>query len=203
MAKSNVVFHPPALQMPDRSAIKNHLPAVIWFTGFSGSGKSTLANLLEKQLNREFKAHTYLLDGDNIRLGLNRDLGFSVANRQENIRRIAEVAHLFYDAGLIVITAFISPFRLDRENARKIIGPGFIEVYTACSLEVCEQRDPKGLYKKAHWGEIAEFTGVSSPYEIPENPEVTLDTTRNSPSECISELIIYLKTHKIFKVDYV
>jgi len=202
MSKIDLVFHPLALQMPDRSKIKNHLPAVIWFTGYSGSGKSTLANLLEKQLNQQFHAHTYLLDGDNIRLGLNRDLGFSVEDRQENIRRVSEVAHLFYDAGLIVLTAFISPFRIDRENARRIIGDGFVEVYIDCSLEVCEQRDPKGLYKKARKGEIIEFTGISSPYEPPENPEITIHTTTSNPMNCIVKITSYLKAQKILLVDY-
>jgi bifunctional enzyme CysN/CysC len=161
-----------------RERLNGHPGKVIWFTGLSGSGKSTLANALEKELHAQGK-RTYILDGDNIRQGLNKDLGFTDANRVENIRRVAEVAKLMMDAGLIVITAFISPFRAEREMARELIGPdSFIEVFVDTPLSVCEERDPKGLYKKARAGLIPNMTGISSPYECPENPDLifTQDT---------------------------
>jgi bifunctional enzyme CysN/CysC len=155
----------------DREALKAQQGKVIWFTGLSGSGKSTLANALEYALHQAGK-HTYILDGDNIRHGLNKDLGFSDADRVENIRRIAEVARLMADAGLIVITAFISPFKREREMARELIGTdNFLEVYVSTPLTICEQRDPKGLYKKARCGQLPNMTGISSPYEAPENPQ--------------------------------
>jgi bifunctional enzyme CysN/CysC len=152
-----------------------HKGKVIWFTGLSGSGKSTLANLLEVELHKQGK-HTYLLDGDNIRQGLNKDLGFTDADRVENIRRIAEVAKLMMDAGLIVMTAFISPFKRERAMAKQLIGEeNFIEVFVDTPLEICEERDPKGLYKKARQGKLPNFSGISSPYEVPENPDITID----------------------------
>lgn len=163
-------------------------PLTIWFTGLSGSGKSTLANALEKRLYAMGK-HTMVLDGDNVRLGLNRDLGFSEEDRIENIRRIAQVAKLMNDAGLIVLTAFISPFHRDRENARNIIGSSFIEVYVSTPLEECENRDTKELYKKARMGQIHNFTGVSSPYEIPVSPEITVDTTERSIDACVADIL--------------
>lgn len=179
-------------------ALKAHAPACLWFTGLSGSGKSTLANALEFRLNREFGAHTYLLDGDNVRNGLNKDLGFSLSDRAENIRRLAEVARLFVDAGLIVLTAFISPLRADREGARQILQPGsFIEIYVECPLECCEQRDPKGLYHKARQGLIPEFTGISSPYEPPSAPELTLHSALSSVEDCAQQGIDYLLARKI------
>jgi bifunctional enzyme CysN/CysC len=159
----------------------------IWFTGLSGSGKSTLANALEKKLAEEGK-HTMLLDGDNIRMGLNQNLGFSDADRVENIRRIAEVSKLMNDAGLIVLTAFISPFTLDRRHARKIIGDSFIEVFVNTPLEECMRRDVKGLYAAAKAGRIQHFTGISSPYEAPEHPEITLDTSLRSLDDTVGEL---------------
>ncbi len=156
----------------DRERLNGHQGKVIWFTGLSGSGKSTIANALEKELHAQGK-HTYILDGDNIRQGLNNDLGFTDADRVENIRRVAEVAKLMFDAGLIVMAAFISPFRAEREMARKLIGEkNFVEVYVDTPLEVCEQRDPKGLYKKARNGEILNMTGISSPYEAPTHPDI-------------------------------
>ncbi len=174
-----------------RAGLKNQKPVTIWFTGLSGSGKSTLANALEKRLVSLGK-HTMLLDGDNIRLGLNKDLGFKEADRVENIRRIAECAKLMNDAGLIVLTSFISPFAKDREHARKIIGDDFVEVYVSTPLKECEKRDVKGLYKKARNGEIPNFTGISSPYEAPTNPEVTVDTSQ--PIEtCVDQLIEYIR----------
>lgn len=159
----------------DRERLNGHQGKVIWFTGLSGSGKSTLANALEIELHKQGK-HTYLLDGDNIRLGLSKDLGFSDNDRIENIRRIAEVAKLMMDAGLIVITAFISPFQKDRALAKALSGEDrFVEVYINTPLEICEKRDPKGLYKKARQGQIGNFSGISSPYEPPENPSITLN----------------------------
>jgi adenylylsulfate kinase len=169
---------------------------VLWFTGFSGSGKSTIANALEHRL-AELQQHTYLLDGDNVRHGLNKDLGFSDDDRIENIRRIGELSKLFVDAGLIVVTAFISPFRTERQLVRDLVDSGeFVEVYMSTPLETCEQRDPKGLYKKARAGEIKNFTGIDSEYEPPENPEVVLDTSTMSVDECVDRVITYLRnTH--------
>ncbi len=174
-----------------RAGLMNQKPVTIWFTGLSGSGKSTLANALEKRLVGLGK-HTMLLDGDNIRLGLNKDLSFKESDRVENIRRIAECAKLMNDAGLIVLTSFISPFAKDRENARKIIGEDFVEVYVSTPLAECEKRDVKGLYKKARSGEIPNFTGISSPYEAPTNPEITIDTTQ-SIELCVDQLVEYIK----------
>ncbi|HUP93646.1 MAG TPA: adenylyl-sulfate kinase [Burkholderiales bacterium] len=171
-----------------RSLLKHQTPRCIWLTGLSGSGKSTIANLLEKQLHGE-GLHTCLLDGDNVRHGLNRDLGFTEADRVENLRRIAEVAKLMVEAGLIVIVSFISPFRAERGFARSLFAEGeFIEVYIDTPLEECERRDPKGLYAKARAGRLANFTGIDSPYEHPENPEVGLKTTGRSPVECAEAL---------------
>jgi adenylyl-sulfate kinase len=173
----------------ERSARKQHQPAVLWFTGLSGSGKSTLANRVEQLLCHEYRAHTYLLDGDNIRTGLNSDLGFSDHDRAENIRRIGEVSRLFVDAGLIVLTAFISPFRADRDAVRARLPEGaFFEIYVDCPLEVCEQRDPKGLYKRARQGQIAEFTGITSPYEPPLTPELTLPTATIDLDTCARQV---------------
>ena len=180
----------------DREKLKNQISCVLWFTGLSGSGKSTIANELEKKLN-EMGYHTYLLDGDNIRTGLNKDLGFSKEDRKENIRRIAEVAKLFVDAGLITITAFISPFREDREMAKEIIGEeDFIEVFVDTPLEECIKRDPKGLYKKALKGEIKNFTGIDSPYEPPEKPTIHLRGTEKI-EENIERITSFLKEKKI------
>ena len=183
----------------NREKLKKQRACVIWLTGLSGSGKSTIANGLEKILN-EMGYHTYLLDGDNIRAGLNRDLGFSKEDRKENIRRIAEVAKLFVDAGLITITAFISPFREDREMARNIIGEDdFIEVFVDTPLEECIKRDPKGLYKKALRGDIKSFTGIDSPYERPDEPEIHIKTEEMGVDECVKEIIVYLKGKGILK----
>jgi len=171
-----------------RSHQKNQMPMTLWFTGLSGAGKSTIANALEKRLV-EMGKHTMLLDGDNIRLGLNNDLGFEQQDRIENIRRVAEVAKLMNDAGLIVLTAFISPYESDRESAREIIGTDFLEIYISTPLEECERRDTKGLYKKARLGEISDFTGISSPYEIPEKPDLILDTTNRTVQETVEDMI--------------
>ncbi|MGA1847604.1 adenylyl-sulfate kinase [Deferribacter abyssi] len=193
----NIVYHPHKITKSDRSKIKGHKPCVLWFTGFSGSGKSTIANALEEILNRK-GYHTYLLDGDNIRHGLNKDLGFSIEDRKENIRRIAEVAKLFVDAGLIVITAFISPFKEERDFARSLVEEDeFIEVFVDTPLSVCEQRDPKGLYKKARQGKIKNFTGIDSPYEAPESPEVHIRTDELTVQESVEKIITYLREKKI------
>jgi adenylylsulfate kinase len=175
----NLVWHAHKVSRQERAAQKKQKPCIVWLTGLSGSGKSTLANALEGEL---FQAghHSYLLDGDNIRMGLNKGLGFSDADRVENIRRIGEVAKLFVDAGLIAITAFISPFRADRDLVRSLVGAGeFLEVYVKAPLEVCEQRDPKGMYKKARAGVIKQFTGIDSPYEEPLKPELVVDTAQH------------------------
>ncbi len=185
--------HQHLVRQVDRTALNTHQPACLWFTGLSGSGKSTIANAVELRLNREFQAHTYLLDGDNVRNGLNKDLGFTLPDRVENIRRLGEVARLFVDAGLIVLTAFISPLRADRERARQIIHPGkFVEIYVECPLEICEQRDPKGLYQKARQGLIPDFTGISSPYEPPISPELILHSGQFPVDDCAQMVTAYL-----------
>ena len=189
----NIVWHPNKVNRKDREQIKNQKGVVLWFTGLSGSGKSTIANELEYQLNR-MKYHTYILDGDNIRHGLNKDLGFTEEDRSENIRRISEVAKLFVDAGIITITAFISPFIKDRKEAKNIIGKeNFIEVFIDTPLEECVNRDPKGLYKKAMKGEIKNFTGLDSPYELPVNPDIHINTTDNDINSSVDLIIQYLK----------
>jgi len=176
-----------------RSELKRQRPAVLWFTGLSGSGKSTIANLVEKKL-AAMGRHTYLLDGDNVRHGLNKDLGFTEADRVENIRRVAEVARLMVDAGLIVMTAFISPFRSERAMARGQVGKDeFIEIYVNTPLSVAEERDVKGLYKKARRGEIANFTGISSPYEAPQAPELVVNTSELSAEEAADRVIAKLQ----------
>jgi bifunctional enzyme CysN/CysC len=175
-----------------RAAAKGQTPSVLWFTGLSGAGKSTIANLVEQELHRR-GCHTYMLDGDNVRHGLNKDLGFTQADRVENIRRIAEVARLMTDAGLIVLVSFISPFRSERRMARELFEEGeFLEVYVDTPLEIAEQRDPKGLYAKARRGELANFTGIDSPYEPPEHAELALDTTALSAEECAERVVASL-----------
>jgi bifunctional enzyme CysN/CysC len=175
------------------SALKGHRPALVWLTGLSGAGKSTIANLVEKKLHA-LGLHTYLLDGDNVRHGLNKDLGFTEADRVENVRRVAEVARLMVDAGLITLVSFISPFRAEREMARRLIAEGeFCEVFVDTPLAVAERRDPKGLYKKARRGELKNFTGIDSPYEPPERAEVRIDTTTCSPEEAAESIVAYLR----------
>ncbi|WP_066632834.1 adenylyl-sulfate kinase [Desulfolucanica intricata] len=194
MVKSNVVWHTQSITKEHRQRLKKHKSFVLWFTGLSASGKSTLANALECKLHK-MNIHTYLLDGDNIRQGLNKDLDFSKKDRRENIRRVAEVTKLFVDAGIVVLTAFISPYRTDREMARQLFNPGvFIEIYVKCPLEICEKRDPKGLYKKARSGSIPLFTGISAPYEEPVKPEIVVDTQNNTVNEIVDQIIDYLKT---------
>jgi bifunctional enzyme CysN/CysC len=180
-----------------RAKLKGQKPCVLWYTGLSGAGKSTIANLVDKRLHASNR-HTYLLDGDNVRHGLNRDLGFTDADRVENIRRIAEVAKLMVDAGLIVSTAFISPFRAERQMARALVADGeFIEIFIDTPLGIAEERDPKGLYKKARRGDLKNFTGIDSPYEKPEAPELTLDTTMHSPAEAAEAVVAYLQQRGI------
>jgi len=194
MAKQEIYPHLALVTHQDRVGIKSHRPACLWFTGLSGSGKSTIANSVDVRLNREFRVHTYLLDGDNFRSGLNRDLGFSLEDRQENIRRLAEVTKLFLDAGLIVLTAFISPLRADRDRARQIVQPEcFIEIFVECPLEICMQRDPKGLYRKARQGIIPDFTGIGSPYESPLNPELILHSGEETAEVCTEKVVNYLQ----------
>jgi len=184
----NLHWHIEGIGQVERAAIKGQNPCVVWLTGLSGSGKSTLANAVECRLIEQGH-HTMLLDGDNIRHGLNKDLGFTEADRIENIRRIGEVAKLMVEAGLIVITAFISPYQADRELVRNLFPKGrFIEVHLSTPLEVCEQRDPKGMYRKARRGEISNFTGISAPYEEPEQPELRLDTSTATVEDCVAAI---------------
>jgi adenylylsulfate kinase len=195
----NITWSEGDVNLEARTQRNGHKAAILWFTGLSGSGKSTLAQAVEKMLFLR-RCHTYILDGDNVRFGLNRDLGFSPEDRTENIRRIGEVANLMMDAGTICLTAFISPYRVDRQGAREIAPEGkFIEVYTKCSLEECERRDPKGLYKKARAGEIPEFTGISAPYEEPETPEVVVETDQHTLEECVQQIVDYLVDREILQ----
>ena len=186
--KDHIVPHSHIVSQQDRIKRNGYQPRLIWFTGLSGSGKSTLASGLEAHFfNKGYS--TFILDGDNVRKGLNKDLDFTDESRKENIRRIAEVSSLFLDAGVIAMTAFISPFNSERRFARELVGNGYIEVYVDCPLEVCEQRDVKGLYKKARAGEIKHFTGIDSPFEIPENPDITVDTANETLEFCLNQLI--------------
>ncbi|MGE7765679.1 adenylyl-sulfate kinase [Peribacillus sp. NPDC096540] len=189
---TNVTWHEASLTKELRRKQNRHESTVLWFTGLSGSGKSTIANAVAKELyNRNIRS--YVLDGDNIRHGLNKDLGFSEEDRTENIRRIGEVSKLFVDSGQFVLTAFISPFRADRQIVRDLLEEGeFIEVYIKCPIEECEVRDPKGLYDKARKGIIKDFTGIDSPYEEPEQPEIVLESNQYSVEECVEQVINYL-----------
>ena len=185
----NIQFQHFALTQNERAQIKYQTPMCLWMTGLSGAGKSTLANALEQELNKKGK-HTYILDGDNLRHGLNSDLGFSEADRNENVRRAAEAAQLMVDAGLIVIVGLISPFKKERDWARSLFKDNqFKEIYISTSLQECEQRDVKGLYKKARQGEVKDFTGIDSPYEPPINPDIIIDTQDNSISECVQLIL--------------
>ncbi|MEO2068337.1 MAG: adenylyl-sulfate kinase [Desulfurobacteriaceae bacterium] len=195
--KKFIIPHTGKISRKDRERMKGHKSFILWFTGLSGSGKSTLAHRVEELLYEQ-GVHTYVLDGDNIRMGLNKDLGFSEEDRRENIRRIGEVAKLFIDAGIAVLTAFISPYRSDREFVRNLVNDGdFIEVYVKCPLETCEQRDPKGLYKKVRAGIIKNFTGIDDPYEEPENPEIVVETDKMTVDECAYKIISYLKEKEL------
>ena len=190
---TNIKWHHGKITKEDRVKLLNQKGATIWLTGLSGSGKSTIAVELEHALI-ENRHQAYILDGDNIRHGLNKNLGFSPEDRTENIRRIGEVAKLFTEANIITIAAFVSPYREDRDNVRKLLGRGeFVEIYVKCSLEVCETRDTKGLYKKARAGEVKDFTGISAPYEEPLNPELTIDSSKLSVEESTREILNYLE----------
>jgi adenylylsulfate kinase len=194
---NNVVWHQSTISNKDRNNLLNQKPFVLWFTGLSASGKSTLANIVEQKLYK-MKYSTYLLDGDNVRHGLNSDLGFNEESRIENIRRIGEVSKLFLDAGIITLTAFISPFKSDRQLVRELFEEGkFLEVFVDSSLEVCENRDPKGMYAKARKGEIKNFTGISSPYEEPPNPEIHVINNSITLDEASDQIITYLIDKKL------
>ncbi|MEO0375207.1 MAG: adenylyl-sulfate kinase [Cyanobacteria bacterium P01_A01_bin.17] len=199
MKSSNVVWHESTITRQQREALNNHQSTILWFTGLSGAGKSTLAHAVEAKLH-ERGCRTFVVDGDNVRHGLCADLGFSDEDREENIRRVGEIAKLFNEAGIITLTAFISPFRADREKVRQLVPEGdFIEVYCQASLDVCEERDVKGLYKKARSGEIAHFTGISSPYEAPEKAELEVDTGSKSLEDCAAQVIDYLSAKGVLK----
>jgi adenylylsulfate kinase len=197
MKNSNVIYHQASVTRQRRNKLNGHQSVVLWFTGLSGSGKSTLAHALEEKLFQ--KGHrTFVLDGDNVRHGLNSNLDFSEKSRTENIRRISEVSKLMLESGLIVMTAFISPINKDRDEARQLISnDDFIEIYCKASLETCETRDVKGLYKKARAGEITNYTGIDSPYEVPENPELTIDTDNQSLEGSVSTILSFLKSNGI------
>lgn len=195
----NITWHDSEVKKVERQHRNKHKSVVIWFTGLSGSGKSTVSVALEQELFKQ-QVQTYRLDGDNIRHGLNNNLGFSPEDRKENIRRIGEVGKLMVDAGLVTVTAFISPYREDRDAVRDLLEDDeFIEVYTKCSLDECEARDPKGLYQKARNGEIQGFTGINAPYEEPIDPEIVIDTEQNSVEESVRYIISYLKSHAYIK----
>jgi adenylylsulfate kinase len=192
---TNVTWHEHRVSSADRKKLKGQKSCVLWFTGLSGAGKSTVANTVDHKL-AEIGKHTYLLDGDNVRMGLNKNLGFSAEDRTENIRRIGEVAKLFSDAGLVTLTAFISPYKADRDIARELLEEGeFIEVYVQASLATCEERDPKGLYKKARAGEIKGFTGIDAPYEAPDNAELVLDSDAHGIDELADQVVAYLESN--------
>ena len=197
MKSSNVIYHQASVTRQRRNKLNNHRSIVLWFTGLSGSGKSTLAHALEEKLFQK-GCRTFVLDGDNVRHGLNSNLGFSETGRTENIRRISEVSKLMLESGLIVMTAFISPIKKDRNEARKLISSGdFIEIYCKASLETCENRDVKGLYKRARAGEITNYTGIDSPYEVPENPELIVDTDNQSLEESVSSILNFLELNEV------
>jgi len=194
---TNITWHESSLTKQARRNLNQHQSFILWFTGLSGSGKSTVANAVASRLY-ELKVRNYVLDGDNVRHGLNRDLGFSDDDRKENIRRIGEVSKLFVDSGQVVLTAFISPFQEDRQLVRDLVEEEeFIEVFVKCPLEECENRDPKGLYQKARQGVIPEFTGISSPYEEPSTPELTVETNKYSVEECVEQVIDYLSARDL------
>lgn len=193
---SNTIWHNATVTRDRREKLNGHKGAVIWFTGLSGAGKSTIAHTVEEQLH-QMGRRTYVFDGDNVRHGLCSDLGFSELDRSENIRRIAEMCNLFIDAGVIALTAFISPLHKDRELVRKLMGDDFLEVYCRCPVEVCEQRDVKGLYKKARAGEIKDFTGISAPYDEPQHPDLVIGTDKQSLEESVEQVIQLLVKNDI------
>jgi adenylylsulfate kinase len=199
MKNTNIIYHKAAVTRERRNQLNKHKSVVIWFTGLSGSGKSTLAHSVEEELH-QLNCRTFVLDGDNVRHGLSSNLDFSNADRKENIRRIGEVSKLMMEAGVITITAFISPFKDDRNMVREALPHGdFIEIYCQASLEACEVRDIKGLYKLARAGKIQNYTGIDSPYDIPENPELIINTEGNSLEKSVAKVIDFLKTRKIIK----
>jgi len=196
---SNTVWHHATVTRERRERLHNHKSVILWFTGLSGAGKSTLAHAVEEKLH-QLGASTYVLDGDNVRQGLCGDLSFNEDDRKENIRRIGQVAKLFIESGVIVLTAFISPYRVDRQHVRNMVQHGdFIEIYCNSSVEVCEQRDVKGLYQKARTGEVKEFTGISSPYEEPQKPELVVQTDSDSLEKCTNEILQLLIERNIIK----
>ena len=198
---TNVVWHDATVTRSRREHLNQHKSVILWFTGLSGAGKSTLAHAVEEKLHQA-GCRTFVMDGDNVRHGLCGDLGFTDADRQENIRRVAEVAELMLEAGVITLTAFISPFRAERNLARSLVPQGdFIEIYCYCELAICEQRDVKGLYKKARRGEIEHFTGISSPYEAPEKPELCVDTGTTTLQDCVEQVLALIRQRGIIAVD--
>lgn len=201
--KVEVQWQPLDISKDDRRSHKGHSSVIIWLTGLPASGKTTIAQELEKRLY-EMGGHTYILDGDNVRHGLNRDLGFSQEARKENIRRIAEVAKLFCDAGIITICSFVSPYKEDRETARNLVEKSeFIEIFVKCPVEICIERDPKSMYKKALAGKMKSFTGVDDPYEVPETPDVVIETDRLTLNESVETILRYLKDNGVFQdIEY-
>ena len=198
---NNIAWHHAVITRAHREKLNGHKGAALWFTGLSGTGKSTLAHAIEERLYY-LGCRTFVFDGDNVRHGLCSDLGFSSEDRRENIRRIGEMVKLFVEAGMIAMTAFISPYRKDREWVRLLVGKeNFVEIFCDCSLEICEKRDVKGLYAKARSGEIPEFTGISAPYEVPENPELHLKTDKMSLKDCVDIVINYLLERAIILKD--
>lgn len=196
---NNTIWHHATVTRSRRQELHRHRSAVLWFTGLSGAGKSTLAHAVEESLH-QLACHTFVLDGDNVRHGLCADLGFSMLDRTENIRRVGEVTKLFVEAGLIVMTAFISPLRSDREQARGLFPHGdFFEIYCAAELTLCETRDVKGLYRRARAGEVKEFTGISSPYEVPENPDLIINTGELSVGDCVENVLTFLRQRGVLK----
>ena len=196
---SNVVWHSPTVTRKRREQLNQHRSVILWFTGLSGSGKSTLAHAVEEALHAR-QCRTFVCDGDNVRHGLCGDLGFTEEDRTENIRRIGQVSRLFIESGVIVLTAFISPFRIDRQRVRMMVDnpEDFIEVYCDCPIEVCEQRDVKGLYQRARKGEISDFTGISSPYEVPENADLIVNTAEMSIEECVEQVLKLMEDRGLF-----
>lgn len=196
---TNVHWHEHRVSADERARLNGHQGAVLWFTGLSACGKSTIANTVDHLLHQR-GVHTFVLDGDNVRMGLNKNLGFSAEDRAENIRRIGEVSKLFANAGLLTLSAFISPYRVDRDAVREILPEGqFIEIFVDASLETCEARDPKGLYKKARAGEIKGFTGIDDPYEAPQNPELVLDSNSHSVDELAAQVVSFLEENGYLK----